>query len=40
MKNHMQMSFDARSINEGFARMAVAAFMADMNPTLEELADV
>lgn len=38
--NHMQASFDARSVNEGLARMLVAAFMADMNPTLEQLADV
>lgn len=38
--NHMHLSFDARSVNEGFARTAVAAFMMDMNPTLEELADV
>ena len=39
-KNYMKVSFDARSVNEGFARMTVAAFMADMNPTLEEVADV
>lgn len=38
--NHMQASFDAKSVNEGLARMLVAAFMADMNPTLEQLADV
>lgn len=39
-RNHMQVSFDARSVNESFARMAVAAFMAEMNPTMEQLADV
>jgi stage II sporulation protein AB (anti-sigma F factor) len=39
-KNEMRISFDARSVNEGFARMAVAAFIAEMNPTLEELSDI
>lgn len=38
--NHMRVSFDAKSVNEGLARMLVAAFMTDMNPTLEQLADV
>lgn len=38
--NHMQMFFDAKSVNEGFARMTVMAFMADMNPTLDEMQDV
>lgn len=38
--NHMQASFDAKSVNEGLARMLVAAFMTDMNPTMEQLADV
>ena len=31
---------DARSINEGFARAAAAAFAARLDPTLEELADI
>lgn len=38
--NHMYLKFDAKSVNEGFARMAVAAFMVELNPTLEEIADV
>jgi stage II sporulation protein AB (anti-sigma F factor) len=38
--NKMEITFDAQSVNEGFARMAVAAFVAQLNPTLEELADV
>lgn len=38
--NHMRVFFDARSENEGLARMLVASFMADMNPTLEQIADV
>ena len=40
MKNEMEVIFDAVSNNESFARMAVAAFISSMNPTLEELADV
>lgn len=39
-KNEMEISFDAISQNEGFARVAVAAFVTHLNPTLEELADV
>ena len=38
--NEMRLEFDSRSCNEGFARVAVAAFMTQMNPTLEEVADV
>ena len=33
--NEMKLEFDSRSCNEGFARVAVAAFMTQMNPTLE-----
>jgi len=40
MKNHAYVSFDAKSINESFARMVVMAFMTEMNPTLDELEDV
>lgn len=39
-KNEMKLSFDARSVNEGFARIAVAAFITELNPTLDEVADV
>ena len=39
-QNHMKLEFDSRSCNEGFARVAVAAFMTQLNPTLEEVADV
>ena len=39
-KNEMQLVFDSRSCNEGFARVAVASFMTQLNPTLEEVADV
>ena len=38
--NEMEMMFDGKSINEGFARVAVAAFMTQLNPTLEEVSDV
>jgi stage II sporulation protein AB (anti-sigma F factor) len=38
--NHMKVSFDAKSVNEGLARMLVSAFMTEMNPTLEQIADV
>ena len=38
--NEMELIFDSISANEGFARVAVAAFMTQLNPTLEEVADV
>lgn len=40
MKNKMRLEFDSRSCNEGFARVAVAAFLTQLNPTVEEVADV
>ena len=39
-ENQMKIIFDARSINEGFARMAAASFMTQLNPTLEQIDDV
>jgi len=39
-KNEMELVFDGRSVNEGFARVAVAAFLTQLNPTLEEVSDV
>ncbi|MEG2522884.1 MAG: anti-sigma F factor [Lachnospiraceae bacterium] len=38
--NEMEIKFDSYSSNEGFARVAVAAFMTQLNPTLEEVSDV
>ena len=38
--NEMQLEFSSLSQNEAFARAAVAAFVAQCNPTLEELSDV
>ena len=39
-RNQMKLEFDARSVNEGFARMAAAAFIAEENPTLDEISDI
>ena len=39
-QNHMQVIFNAKSVNESLARMVVTAFMTDMNPTLEQVSDV
>ena len=38
--NEMEIIFDSRSANEAFARVAVAAFMTQLNPTTEEVSDV
>lgn len=38
--NEMQMMFDGKSSNESFVRVAVAAFMTALNPTVEEVSDV
>jgi len=38
--NEMQIVFEAKPENEGFARTAVAAFVASLNPTMDELADI
>ena len=40
MNNQMRLQFSARSENESFARVTVAAFIAQMDPTLEELNDI
>ena len=39
-ENYITMEFPSRSVNEGFARMAVASFAAQLDPTLEELGDI
>ena len=36
----MRLEFDSISANEAFARVTVAAFMTQMNPSMEEVADV
>ena len=38
--NEMKLVFDSRPANEGLARVAVAAFCTQLNPTLEEVADL
>lgn len=40
IKNEMRLEFRAVSDNEAFARTAVAAFVAQLNPTLEEVSDI
>ena len=39
-QNEMSIRFDARSVNEAFARVAVSAFVTELNPTLDEIADI
>ena len=38
--NEMKITFLSRSANEGFARAAVAAFAAQLDPAVDELADL
>ena len=38
--NSIKLEFPARSVNEGFARAAAAAFAAQLDPTLDELGDI
>ncbi|MEA4822932.1 MAG: anti-sigma F factor [Clostridiaceae bacterium] len=40
MPDTMKLTFESKSVNEGFARAAVAAFVARLDPNLEELNDV
>lgn len=40
MKKEICLEFDALSENEGLARVVIAAFLTQVDPTLEELADV
>ena len=39
-KNEMKLSFESRSCNESFARTSVAAFIAVLDPTVEEISDI
>lgn len=38
--NEMKTTFISRSVNEGFARAAVSAFVAQLDPTVEEISDI
>lgn len=40
MKNEMQIQFSALSQNESFARVTVAAFIAQLDPTMDELTEI
>lgn len=38
--NKVKIEFESKSQNEGFARVAIAAFVSQLDPTIEELTDV
>jgi stage II sporulation protein AB (anti-sigma F factor) len=38
--NEMKLTLDSRSINEGFSRVAVSAFIACADPNIEEITDI
>lgn len=38
--NEMKLTFESRSVNEAFARTAVAAFITPLDPTIGELNDI
>jgi len=38
--NEMKLEFPGKSANEAFARIVAAAFVSQLDPTLEELADI
>ena len=40
IKNEMKLEFLSKSSNEAFARIAVAAFASQLDPTIEEIADI
>lgn len=40
MDNHMKLEIPSKSQNEAFARVVVAAFAAQADPTIDEIADV
>ena len=39
-ENEMKIEFSSKSNNESFARIAVAAFASQLDPTIEEIADI
>ena len=39
-ENEMKLEFLSKSTNESFARITVAAFASQLDPTLEEIADI
>ena len=40
MSNYMSVEFPNKSSNEAFARVVVAAFVSQLDPTIEEIADI
>lgn len=40
IKNEMKLEFLSKSANEAFARITVAAFFSQLDPTIEELSDL
>lgn len=40
MENEMKLEIKSKSSNESFARIVVAAFASQLDPTIEELADI
>ena len=38
--NEMKLRLPAKSVNEGVCRAVISAFMAELNPTVEELGDM
>ncbi len=38
--NEMKLELEAKSVNEGFARYAVSAFLSPLDPTVSEIADI
>ena len=38
--NNMRLIFDSRSANEAFARTTLAAFVCQLDPTMEEMMDI
>ncbi len=39
-KNEVKLQMESRSVNEGYARVAVSAFAAVLDPTVEEINDI
>ncbi len=38
--NEMQLEFSSKTCNEAFARISVAAFVSQLDPTIDELSDI
>lgn len=40
MKNYLKAEFDAKSVNEGLARIITSGFVIPLNPTIEQITDI